>query len=345
MEKKRGIIVKKILITGLTVALMITGAACGGKKPADGKEAAGPAVEDRQTVEAFGVARAKDIKNINLSFPATVEKVNVREGQKVKNGDVLVELDVSEYRSQLKNKELELKATQNEINIIAASTNGSGPDIAKLYSDLRNAEDLYNKAIKELQDKEALFKSGSISQYDLDEYKKAFDAKKKAMEDARLTISSTKNSKSVELDQKVTKAAQLESEIALMKDKLSKSYLKENSIVADVNNGVVYELGYKQGDDVSSEKKILSVMDLDTLIIEADVAEEFIKDVKTGAEVTIIPLADKSKSFKGKVARISDKAVQKNGETNILVDISIDEKNDFILPDFNVDVKIKMEEK
>ncbi|MCX7708628.1 MAG: efflux RND transporter periplasmic adaptor subunit [Clostridia bacterium] len=334
---------KKVLAAAMIAALAITATACGGKKEEAPKPASAPVAETKQTVEAFGVARAKDIKNINISFPAIVDKVHVREGQKVKNGDNLITLDINEYKSQLKNKELELKALQSEINIVLANKNGSGPDIAKLQSDLRNAEDLFSKAAKELGDKEALFKAGSISQYDLDEFKKSYDAKKKAVEDAKFGIGTLRNNKSIEVDQKLNKASQLESDIALMKEKLSESYLKDNNIVSDVNNGVVYEIGYKQGDNVAHDKKVLSIMDLDTLIIEADVAEEFIKDVKPGAEVTIIPTADKSKNFKGKVARISDKAVQKNGETNIMVEIAMEDKNDFIMPEFNVDVKIKIE--
>jgi hypothetical protein len=55
-------------------------------------------------------------------------------------------------------------------------------------------------------------------------------------------------------------------------------------------------------------------MNPDTLVIKANVAEEFIKDVKQGAKVEIIP-----------------------------VEISIDNKDSFLLPNFNVDIKIYME--
>ncbi|MCX7711018.1 MAG: HlyD family efflux transporter periplasmic adaptor subunit [Clostridia bacterium] len=336
--------IRSLLITLLAGTLLLSATGCGKKAEAE-KAPAKPATDTKQAVEAFGVAKAKEIKNVNLDFTATIDKVNVREGQKVKSSDVLITLDLNEYKAQLKNKETELKALRGEIGILQTSKSGSGPDIAKLQSDLSNAEDLYNKALKELKNKEALFTSGSISQYDLDEFKKSVDAKKKAVDDARFGIGTLRNSKTVEVDQKQTRASQLESEIAVMKDKLSKSYFKDNNIVSDVNNGVVYDIGYKQGDNVTKEKKVLSIMDLDSLIIEADVAEEFIKDVKPGAEVTIIPTADKSKNYKGKVTRISDKAVQKNGETNILVEIVMEDKNDFIMPDFNVDVKIKMENK
>jgi hypothetical protein len=77
------------------------------------------------------------------------------------------------------------------------------------------------------------------------------------------------------------------------------------------------------------------------LYVLADVAEEFIKDVKLGKKATIIPVADNSRKYYGKVIRIADMAFEKNGETNVTVEISIDEQDGFLRPNFNVDVEIE----
>lgn len=81
-------------------------------------------------------------------------------------------------------------------------------------------------------------------------------------------------------------------------------------------------------------------MNLDTLIVEAEVSEEFIKDVQIGAEAKILPLADSTKEYKGKVLKIADMGIEKNGETVVLVEISIENKDTFLRPNFNVDVEI-----
>ena len=81
-------------------------------------------------------------------------------------------------------------------------------------------------------------------------------------------------------------------------------------------------------------------MDLDTLIIEANVSEEFIKDIKIGSKVDIILLADSSKEYKGTVSKISNMAIKENGETVVPIEISVDNKDNFLRPNFNVDVKI-----
>ena len=72
-------------------------------------------------------------------------------------------------------------------------------------------------------------------------------------------------------------------------------------------------------------------------------AEEFIKDVRLGANVEIVPVADKARLYKGKVISISKKAIEQNGETIIPVEISIENNDSFLLPNFNVDVKILTE--
>jgi HlyD family secretion protein len=153
-----------------------------------------------------------------------------------------------------------------------------------------------------------------------------------------------KNSKGTMKDQKSVQAAMLEADLKLLKSKLGKTYIKGSDIVSDINKGLIYEIGYTAGDFTSPQKKLFSILNLDKLIVEANVPEEFIKGVKTGADVTIIPTADKSRQYKGKVTYISGKAVRNNGETLVQVNISIDGLDDFLLPDYNVDVKISAAE-
>ena len=385
---------KKILLTGIIGAILLTGTACSGNQaPKTNAPAATAKTEEKQTVEAFGLVKVPDTKNIILDFPAVVAKVNIKEGQRVKNGDSLIILDLADYQSQISSKERQLNSEKLELQRLINSTSGdqkdlkrlqsdlntkqdglknsSDPDMLKALNDLRNAEELFTKASQELVAKETLFKSGAVSQFELDEFKKTVESRKKSVDDAKFSIDILKNNKQKEIDQlqanidqklaqldnqlssteinrikiQREKVAGLESDVKNMKDKLNKSYIKQNDLIADVQNGVVYDIGYVQGDIVNQNKKVLSIMNLDSMLIEANVSEEFIKDVKVGAEVTIIPQADKLKNYTGKVISVADKAVQRNGETNVLVQISIDNKDNFLLPEFNVDVKITMGKK
>ena len=342
---------KKILIMAMTGVMLLSTSCSKPSEPANSQ--ATPTPEQKQMVEAFGVIKVTDKRDINLDFAAVVEQLLVKEGQKVKQDEPLLKLDINDYETQIRNRQHDLNSARLEVkklqNQLKADTleNNDDPDVKKLLGDLQFAENAYQKALKEQEGQEALYKAGSLSQHDYDEFQKAVDSKKKDVEDINheLSIALNNNQKgNKEIYDSMAiqneKVASVESEIETLKNKINKAYIKDGSIVSDVPNGIVYEIGYSEGDVVSSEKKLLSIMNLDSMIVEADVAEEFIKDVKVGAGVEIVPLADKSKKYKGKVTRISGNAVVQNGETVIPVEISIDNKDDFLLPNFNVDVSI-----
>jgi HlyD family secretion protein len=327
---------KKVLILLLALGLLTAAAACGAEAPAADPSTAA-AAEQAQYVEAYGIVKSTDIRNVTLEFEAPVDKIHIKEGERVKPGQQLVTLDLSGELSRLENKELELQAAQNEIR---SSLSASNPELKKLQNDLRNAQAVYDKDNAQLASKQALYDAGSISLSELDGAKRLVEADKKAVEDITYAIESTKNSKGTLKDQKSVQAAVLEADLKLLKSRLGKSYINGPDIVSDVNNGLVYEIGYTAGDITSPQKKLLSILNLDTLIVEANVPEEFIKDVKTGAEAIILPTADKSRQYKGKVTYISGRAFNNNGETLVQVNISIADRDDFLLPGYNVDVKI-----
>lgn len=320
----------------------------GCSKPAEPVANPAPAVQKKTVVEAFGTLEIKEKININIDFPTSIEKVHVVNGQRVKASDPLITLNLKDYRTGISNKQKELNIANLEMeqaknNIFLDSTND--PSMRKLENDLKTVQGLYETALKEFKNQELLYNQGAISQYDLMQIQKNLDMKKKEVDDANFSIESLKASRQNEtsrIDIQNEKSATVKNEISLMNTKLNKPYINGNDIICTVNNGIVYDIGYTTGDLVDSTKKILSIMDLDTLYVEAEISEEFIKDVKLNAIATIIPTADKSKEYKGKVVFISNKATLKNGETIVPIHISLDSADEFLMPSFNVDVNIEM---
>jgi HlyD family secretion protein len=344
--------IKKGLAILLTVAMIFGVSACSKpNKEATAEVAQAPVKEN--SVEAFGVVKAAEVHNVNVSFDATVKHVAVREGQKVKAGDVLMTLDIADYMTQINAKQHELNTIRLEISKLQSkmieidASKSKDPDVKKLVNDLQYAKRLYDSSLKEQVDKEKLYLSGVISKYEYDEFIKTVEDKKKTAVDLSYSLDIMMHNKQIgnkELADNVSiqqeRTAALDKEIAAMKDKLNKSYIKGGEIISDVNNGVVFELGYIDGDLVSSTKKALSIMNLDGMIVRADVSEEFIKDGKLGLKVEIIPVADKSKKYNGTVTMIANRAEVKNGETVVPIEISIDNNDGFLMPEYNVDVEI-----
>ena len=327
---------KRILLVLLAIGLLAGTTACGSEAAAAPVAAAEQS--QNQNVEAFGVVKATAVKNITLDFQAPVTRLYVKEGERVKSGQPLVALDLSEMENMIGNKNLSLAAAKNDM-----SRTHSNTDLKKLQNDQKNAQSIYDKDAKELQTKESLYAAGSLTLNDLDSFRKQVDNDKKNLQDIAYAIENLKNSKGTESDQKSLESSVLESDLKLLNSRLAKTYIKGSDVVSDVNDGLVYDLGYVQGDIAGPQKKLLSIMDLDSLVVQANIPEEFIGDVKTGSSASIIPTADKTRKYTGKVTYISGIASNNNGETQIPVNITVDNMDEFLLPGFNADVSITVD--
>ncbi|MDF2985274.1 MAG: multidrug resistance efflux pump [Eubacterium sp.] len=378
---------RRILIVAMAfIVLTMTITACENQDKAVVVNA--NAVEQKDKVSAYGTVAIRDVKNINITFPAIIKEVLAQEGEKLKKGSVLINLDMEEYLSQVKCKKLELdgakidlkmlketvqsemldvQQTQNEISIKQKNLNsGSDPQISKLNVDIKNAEGIYDKAKRDLVKNQSLYDDNAISKDELEEFSKSVDTKKQTVEDLKYNLEEYKLNRQFEIDRlrvaleqknsklssasesgesdriksQQNKIAILESQYDEMNRNLNKSYLSGDTIICDIENAVVSEIGYKRGDYINQAQKVLSLYNVDNMFIEANVNEEFIKDVKLDADVEIIPISDNSKTYKGKVTRIFNKTVQKNGGTDVIVEISIDNKDDALIMGANVDLLI-----
>ncbi len=227
--------------------------------------------DDNNFIEVFGIVKSIKEKSINFTFSAQITSIPVKDGERVKEGDVLLTLSLSDMEIKIKNKEYELLNEEFEL------------------------------------------KKLSLDNYDINSHKYLIQKKK---------------------------VENLQFELKQLKDTLINNKIVNGQLRCDVKNGVVNDIAYAEGDFIQDDKKIMTIYDLDNLKIKADIPEEFIKDVKVGQKVKINPVADRSKEYTGTVDRIYEVAEQKGGETIVYCEISIDNKDDFLLPNYNVDVKI-----
>ncbi len=130
-------------------------------------------------------------------------------------------------------------------------------------------------------------------------------------------------------------------EIRLLREQLSRLPMENNYIMADIENALVYKVSCDPGDYIAPGEPLMVLIDLDSLIIQAEVPEEFIRDVEVGATAYITPIADPSREYTGEVKQISNMATLKGGETIVLVDIAMVDHDGFLKLNYNVDVSIE----
>jgi multidrug resistance efflux pump len=380
----------KKFITVITICTVLFGiAGCSDNSTEKGSAASttSKVSTTANAIEAYGTIKVRDTESVILGFPATILGVNIIDGEKVKENDTLVKLDLAEYKEQIAAKADELKTEkvtlQKLINSTGSEKNeliemkikldklkklnaGEDPEIKKYKNSIENAKEVYNESITKLNSLKELENIGAVAKGEVDSCQATVNANKKELEDQKFSfenyklekqndindlqtkinqtkfsnkVKSSDNTYSIQIQKE--KISQIEKELKLMEQKLNKSFLRDDCIISDVQNGIVSDIGYVRGDQISPENKILSIQNLDALFIEANVAEEYIKDVKLGAEVEITPVADRTKLYKGKVSKITEKAKEMNGETTITVEIDIEDKTDLLRPNYNVDLKIK----
>jgi HlyD family secretion protein len=95
------------------------------------------------TVNAAGNISAHQQVALNFGQAGTVQKVNVRAGDRVKAGQVLTELDTSDLQLQLENAKVNLKIAQNKL--AQTKSPSTEQDIANARSRLDSVQASYNK--------------------------------------------------------------------------------------------------------------------------------------------------------------------------------------------------------
>jgi multidrug resistance efflux pump len=303
-------------------------ASAGGASPGGGAP-----VAEAKHVDAFGVVKAKSVHEVFMEFPALVERKLVTDGQKVRLGETLFRFSRTEYDALVSDKSYELIMAQLDLKKATLAAQ-------KLHGDQDAARVDVDKAQKDLNNLEKLRSMGGKSQSDIDEAQRTLLARQQKVREVQFALEEYEASEVNGLDARKAKIAIVERQLARLQEQASRPFIANDAIVCDVREGVVSEIGYSEGDFVSVGKKLCSVSDLGSIIVEANIPEEFIKDVKLGTRATVVPLADNSRSYTGTVTRISNMAGKNNGETIVPVEITLAAADGFLLPNFNVDVSI-----
>lgn len=287
-----------------TLLFLVLLTAAGCKAKEPVAEQAPAAPEKSALVEAFGTVEVDTVSSLSVDFPVTVKQLNVESGQLVTAGEVLAVLDISNISNSLRQYDFEVQKLQNELD---------------------TKQKLFEKSNKDLVRGQALLEAGAMTETEYEEYTEA--ANQVAGEIKSLEIS----------------IAKARADQGQLRKQLGKNYLKGSSLLSPFEQGLVSEVNCYEGEMVSTPRSMISIMDLNSLYVEAEIPEEFIGDIKPDARVTIIPVADTGKEYQGRITSISNIARERAGETIIPVKISIATADGFLKPKYNVDVKVAVE--
>ncbi len=311
-KRKRVFYVGGSILAVIIIAVIVMAATRGGTKIDPAKLGKVERGDLAKSVVATG--KIEPITKVELKSKASgiVEKWDADAGDKVKEGQVLVQLDrqqiqaaVRESRAALAAAEANERAAMADVN--RAKADAEGPDVPLLYR-------AYQRAQK-------MAKEGVVSESALDDAQKAYEmaVNKRDVARAQLTVN----------DAKLIQAkAQVQQARATL-DRAEED-LRYATITSPIT-GVVLSRDVEIGDAVSSilvlgstATLVMTLGDISQVYVKGKVDEADIGKVYLGQPGRIKVESFKDKIFNGKVTKIAPLGVEKDNVTTFEVRVSID---------------------
>lgn len=284
----------------------------------------------RSTVSTNG--KIEPVNNFEAHAPGStsVRRVLVKEGDAVKQGQLLVVLDDADARAQAARGQTQLKAAQSDLS--AAERGGTQEEVLGLDAQLAKAVTDRDAAQRNSGALRKLEKQGAAS---AGEVREAEDSLVRA--DAQLKFLQQKQTKrysNPELARFDAQRAEAQATYDAAQDVLAKSNVRAPF------DGIVYALPAKQGGFVNAGDLLLQMADLRKVQVRAFVDEPDVGRLASGDAIEITWDAVPGRVWHAEVATVPS-TVKLRGSRNVGETISIVDNTDLkLLPNTNVGVTI-----
>ena len=292
------------------------------------------AVVEQSDIRALVSTNGKiePVNNFEAHAPVStsVRRVFVKEGDSVKQGQLLVVLDDADARAQAARAQTLLKAAQADLN--AAERGGNREEMLSLDAQLVKAGTDRDSAQRNLDAMKKLESQGAASAGEVREAENTL-----ARADAQLTFlrkKQTKRYSNAELARFAAQQAEAQAAYDAAEDVLAKSNVRAPFA------GIVYSLPAKQGGFVAAGDLLLQVADLRNVMVHAFVDEPDVARLAPGNPIEITWDAVPGRVWRATVTSIPS-TVKLHGSRNVGETTSIVDNKDLkLLPNINVGVTI-----
>ncbi len=249
-------------------------------------------------VSASGEIKPKTYANIGANAFGKITRLYVREGDPVKKGQML---------AQLENVQSSADVNANEASLQAAQTDAQAADAALRTSqaDLLRAQADYDRNKMDWDRAQSLFKDGLISKSDFDSRKNAWSTADAGLVQAQSRVAQAK----AQHDSAEQHIAQAKATLVHYADLLQKT---TNTAPFD---GVVTNLPVREGETVvvgiqnAQGSTLMTIADMSVITAEVKVDETDIVNVHLGQPAEVAIDAIPRKTFHGTVSEIGDNAI------------------------------------
>ena len=331
-RRKRIIYGVIIVVVVLGVAFGLIAATRGGTKIDPSKLAKVEKGDLAKSVVATG--KVEPITKVEVKSKASgiVKKLLVQPSDKVKNGQLLAQLDKEEIQAQVDQSRAASQAADASLKAAEADwerakVDAEGPDVPLL-------KHAYERAV-------GMAKEGVVSE--------------SALEDAQKNYEMALNKQNVAKAQLIVLKAKIaQSQAQVARDRANLKQLEEQLSYTDIESpidGVVLSRDVEMGDAVSSilvlgssATLVMTLGDTSQVYVKGKVDESDIGKVYLGQPARIKVESFKDKTFNGVVTRISPMGVEKDNVTTFEVRVSINNPGGELKAEMTANAEIILEE-
>lgn len=249
-------------------------------------------------VTASGEIKPQTFVNVGANAMGRITRLFVKEGEKVKKGQVLAQLenvqsaaDVEQMKATLASSQTDAVAAEAALKTALARTSSSQADLARAKLDYERADGLYKNQL--------------IARQDYDTKKAAYEVADAVAAQDQASVAQSR----AQVDSAHARVTQARAQLTRVNDVLSKT------VYAAPFDGVVTNLPVHEGETVvmgiqnAPGSTLMTVADMKVITAEVRVDETDIVNVAIGSlsEVTIDAIP--GQTFKGKVTEIGDNAI------------------------------------
>ncbi|MFZ0770971.1 MAG: efflux RND transporter periplasmic adaptor subunit [Candidatus Sulfotelmatobacter sp.] len=276
--------------------------------------------------------KVEPIRNFEAHSPVatTVKRLFVKEGDHVRQGQLLLQLDDTDLRSQAAHAQAQMKAAQADQSDL--NTGGTREELLTLDAQLTKARSVRDAAQRNLDALRRLQQQGAAS---AGEVHQAEEALQRAQADTTL-LEQKKRDRYSQPEAAKVQAHGAEAQAAY---DAAEEALRKSSVRAPFD-GIVYALPVKQGAYVQTGDLLLQEGDLSKMLVRSFVDEPDIGRLANGQKIEVTWDAVPARIWNGSVSTIPS-TVKLRGARNVgEVTCTVDNHDLRLLPNVNVGVTV-----
>jgi HlyD family secretion protein len=262
--------------------------------------------------------------------PTTVKRLLVSEGDRVRRGQLILQLDDSQARAQAAKALAQLKGAQADL--AAVETGGTHEEVLTTEAQLAKAQTQRDAAQRNLAAVQRLEQTGAAAPAEVTAAQNQLKAADAELNLAQQQLKSRYSRP--EVQRVVAQSVEAKTAYAAAQD-----VLRSSNVIAPAE-GTVYSLAVRQGQFVNTGDLLVQIADLSTVQVRAFVDEPDIGRLANGQLVDITWDAVPGRIWQGTVTRIPTNVTVMGTRTVGEVTCRVDNHDFKLIPNINVNVSI-----